>query len=197
MDANTTGSAQHKIKTINVEVNMLDAWALQRVELEGKVLRKLGLLSGILITAVAMIPFLWGLNADRGRNLESSQMALATSQQKRGELERHAKEVAPGLKREETIVRCQQYSKSVIDELTKVINAAPDGMYFDQLEANITGGQCSIKVDANAITAAVGRSFIDSASKGSNVLLSGQTSIRQNKMSEAGIEFDYLKKVGL
>ena len=198
MDASTTGSAQqHKIKTINVEVNMLDAWVVQRVELEGKVLRKLLLLAGILVASVVVIPSLASVGAEKAHGLRIAESTLANQVRERDDLEKRAKEAAPGIARDMIVMRCHDYSGYFLQELARVINAAPEQMYFEQMQVEVTGGDSTIKVVANAVHAEVGRYFVSEAGKGPNVQSSTQTSVKQSQLSETAIKFDYIKKVSL
>ncbi len=195
MQENTIGSAQHKIKTINVEVNLLDAWVVQRVELEGKVLRKVLSLAAIVVAGLVTIPLLASYGSDMSARYRKSEAMLATSSQQRNNLDKKAKELTPGIEFNDMVVRCHQFSGRYLNEITKVINAAPTQMFFETMQSEVTSGECSIKVAANAASAEVGREFIDKASKGDNVTLSKQTSSKQGALSDASVKFDYLKKV--
>lgn len=197
MDASTTGSAQHKIKTINVEVNLLDAWAIQRVELESKVLRKLLTLAGIIVAAVVVIPVLASIGAEKAHSLRIAESSLSTVQHERDDLEKRAKAVAPGIERDNIVTRCHDYSGYFLGELAKVINAAPEQMFFEQMQVDLNSGDCSIKLAANAVTADIGRYFVAEAGKGDNVQISAQTSVKQSQLGENAIRFDYVKKVRL
>ena len=95
------------------------------------------------------------------------------------------------------IVRCHKFSNSYLNELTEVINAAPTEMYFEQFQTDVSNGECTIKVLANASSSDVGRHFVDLASKGTNVLSAVQTSVRQGQLSESSVKFDFIKKVKL
>lgn len=197
MDASTTGSGQHKIKTINVEVNLLDAWAVQRIDLESKAFRKLILLAGLAFFATVMIPLLASLGSEKAKRLATANANLANFTHSRDDLEKEAKKVAPALARNEVLTRSHQMSTSFFDELARVINASPSEMYFEQLQTEITGGECLMKIIADATTQEVGREFVAKAGMGKNTLISNQTSIRQGQISENSIKFDYTKRVRL
>ncbi len=197
MDASTTGSVQHKIKTINVEVNLLDAWAVQRIDLEGKAFRKLILLAGLAVFATVMIPLLASLGSEKAKRLATAKANLANFTHSQEDLEKEVKKVGPSLARSEVLTRSHLISTSFFDELAKVINASPSDMYFEQLQTEITGGECLMKIIAEATTQEVGREFLAKAGTGKNVLISNQTSIRQGQISENSVKFDYTKRVRL
>lgn len=195
MQENTIGSAQHKIKTINVEVNLLDAWVVQRVELEGKVLRKVLSLVAIIIAGLVIIPLLASYGSDMSGQYKESNVLLEAGLKQKGDLDRKAKEVTPSIEFDDMVVQCHKLSGKYLNEITKVINAAPTQMFFETMQSEVTSGECSIKVAANAANPDVGREFIDKASKGENVTLSKQVSSKQGALSESSIKFDYIKKV--
>ena len=197
MQGNITGSAQHKVKTINVEVNLLDAWSDQRVELEANVTRKIILLVAIVLVVGLALPFLAAKQSLMASSSTTSQSELEKNLKIKNELDRQAKSVAPTIQMDEMIARCHRFSNSYLNELTRVINAAPTPMYFEQFQTEVSGGECSIKVLATASSPEVGRSFVDTASKGSNVLSAIQTSVRQGKLSDSSVKFDFIKKVRL
>lgn len=195
MQENTIGSAQHKIKTINVEVNLLDAWVVQRVELEGKVLRKVLSLAAIIVAGIVIIPLLASYGSDMSGQSKESNVLLEAGLKQKGELDKKAKEVTPSIEFDDMVVQCHKLSGKYLNEVTKVINAAPAQMFFETMQSEVTSGECSIKVAANAANPDVGREFIDKASKGENVTLSKQVSSKQGALSESSIKFDYIKKV--
>ena len=197
MQGNITGSAQHKVKTINVEVNLLSAWADQRVELEANTFRKVFFLIVIILIGVVAVPIMAGQRAMIAEESKKSAFKLATSLKVKNDLDKQAKVVAPTIQMDEMIARCHKYSNSYLNELTKVINSAPTQMYFEQFQTEVAGGECSVKVLATASSSEVGRTFVDSASKGSNVLSAIQTSVRQGQLSESSVKFDFIKKVKL
>ena len=197
MQGNITGSAQHKVKTINVEVNLLDAWAHQRVELEANVYRKVFLLVAIILVGVIAMPVMVVQRADISARSAQSMFKLESTLKVKNDLEKRAKLVAPTIQMDEMIARCHRYSNSYLNELTRVVNAAPTLMYFEQFQTDVANGECSIKVLATASSPDVGRIFVDAASKGPNVLSAIQTSLRQGPMSASSVKFDFIKKVKL
>ena len=144
MLGNTTGSAQHKVKTINVEVNLLDAWAEQRVELEASVFKKVFALVAITMIGFVAVPILVMQRASVADQSRQIGQKLEASLKTKTELAKQAKMVAPSIQMDDMIARCHQYSNSYLNELTKVINAAPTLMYFEQFQTEVTGGECTI-----------------------------------------------------
>ena len=197
MQGNITGSAQHKVKTINVEVNLLDAWVVQRVDLEGIFFRKVLLLASIILAGIFVVPMLLGQRANIASDFKRSETELQLLSDQRNELQKRAKAVAPSIQMDDMVVRCHRFSISYLNELTKIINSAPSLMYFEQFQTEVTNGECSAKVLANAASPDIGREFIDKASKGSNVLAATQTSVRQSQLTRTSIKFDFIKRVSL
>ena len=197
MQGNITGSAQHKVKTINVEVNLLDAWIIQRVDLERLFYRKFALLAVIVATGLFVLPMLIKQRSAYAAKLQDSEKVLQTSMKERDALQRKAKEVTPSIQMDDMVVRCHRFSTSYLNELTKVINAAPTMTYFEQFQTEVNNGECLIKVLANAASPDVGREFVDATSKGQNVLAATQTSVRQSQLTRTSIKFDFVKRVSL
>jgi hypothetical protein len=130
-------------------------------------------------------------------DLRVSESTLKASLQEKTELQKQAKEVTPGIQMDDMVVRCHRFSSSYLNELTKVINAAPTLMYFEQFQTEVNNGECSMRVMANAASPDIGREFVDLASKGSNVLAATQTSVRQSQLTTTSIKFDFIKRVSL
>ncbi len=197
MQGNITGSAQHKVKTINVEVNLLDAWATQRVDLEVAFYRKLVILGLITLAGALSIPLLVSQRAEYAKRAKESEMSLMANITAKTKLQSRATAVTPSIQMDDMVVRCHRFSNSYLNELTKIINAAPAQTYFEQFNTDVNFGECSIKVLANAANPDVGREFVDAASRGTNVLAATQTSVRQSQISRSSIKFDYIKRVSL
>ena len=198
VDASTTGSAQQPtIKTINVEVNLLDAWVVQRSDLEGKVLRKIVLLTCILIGGIALLPLLGSLGIEQSVKLSAIEAALNSATKERNDLEIKSKAAAPAIQRDEIVTRCHVGSEQFLSEVTKVFVSVPDQMFFEQMSADVNNSEATIKVTANAASPEVGRIFVAKAEKGTNVLTSTQTSAKQSGLTDSSIKFDYIKKVEL
>ncbi len=197
MQGNITGSAQHKVKTINVEVNLLDAWVAQRGDLEVSFYRKLMILGLISIAGSLTIPLLISQRAEFAKHSGESDTSLIANIAAKNKLQVRAKAVTPSIQMDEMVVRCHRFSNSYLNELTKIINSAPTMIYFEQFNTEVSAGECSIKVLANAANPDVGREFVDAAGKGSNVLSATQTSVRQSQISRNSIKFDFIKRVSL
>jgi hypothetical protein len=197
VQGNITGSAQHKVKTINVEVNLLDAWIIQRADLERMFYRKFALLTLIVILGIFVLPYVYGQRGMAAHKLQASEAVLSSNLKVRETLLRKAKVVTPSIQMDEMVVRCHRFSSSYLNELTKVINSAPVLVYFEQFQTEVNNGECSMKVLANAASPDVGREFVDLASRGSNVLSATQTSVRQSQLTPTSIKFDFIKRVSL
>ncbi|MEI7986114.1 MAG: hypothetical protein WCI55_10840 [Armatimonadota bacterium] len=197
VQGNTTGSAQHKVKTINVEVNLLDAWVTQRVDLEGTFYRKVVALALILLLGAFVLPVLLANRSSTAVKYKLAQTNLETQIKRKESLQKTAKQVTPSIQMDDMVVRCHRFSNSYLNELTKIINSAPTLMYFEQFQTEVVNAECTIKVLANAANPDIGREFVDSASKGTNVLAATQTSVRQSQLTRTSIKFDFIKRVSL
>jgi hypothetical protein len=178
-------------------VNLLTAWAEQRVELEANVGKKFVLFVTILLVGILALPFLATQRSKIAEVSAKSTAKLQRDETRKNNLDIQAKLAAPSIQMDEMIARCHKYSNSYLDELTKIINNAPTEMYFEQFQTEVSNGECSIKVLAHASSSDVGRNFVDLASKGSNVISAIQTSVRQGQLSESSVKFDFIKKVKL
>lgn len=197
VDASSTGSGQHKIKTINVEVNLLDAWSTQRSELEAKILKKFAVLAAILLAAIGLLPVLSSFGSDNARQLKSATAALEDRQKFFNHLDSQVKVLNPSIERDTLVTQCHGYSQQVIDEVARIVNASPTGVFFDQMNIEVTNGDLTVKLAANAMSPALARQFVEAAGQGNNVISSTQTSIKQTQLSDTSIKFDYIKKVSI
>lgn len=197
VQGNITGSAQHKVKTINVEVNLLDAWVTQRVDLEGTFYRKVVALALILLLGAFVLPVLLANRSSTAVKYRLAQTNLETQIKRKESLQKTAKQVTPSIQMDDMVVRCHRFSNSYLNEITKIVNSAPTLMYFEQFQSEVVNAECTIKVLANAKSPDIGREFVDSASKGTNVLAATQTSVRQSQLTRTSIKFDFIKRVSL
>lgn len=196
VDANLTGLGSAKTRSINVEVNLLNEWSASRASMQIEIQRQIFGLVGTCLIGLVLLP---ALNAWRGRvfaGTSSITQNLGKLMKERAELAKTVAEVTPSIDFATMRGKTNLYRNSLFKETQKFLVATPDAVRFDSLRIEANGGELTFKVVANAKTAADGRRFVETASRGRNVSASNQTAIRQSQaLGRDGVVFDYLKRV--
>lgn len=196
LEANLTGSAPLKQKTINAEVNLLSEWLRTRKALGEQITRTASVLGLILVMGAGSMPFLKHAYSDADQN----------ASQVRGELERAnalLAEKQPGRLSarpviDQSVMRATvaREAEQFVGNTVLLLNAASAGMAIDVVSADVIGGEMTIHVKADAESNAVIQGFIDQAAKGRNVdstLLA--TSSRSETLGVDGMRFEYIKRI--
>lgn len=196
MDAISNGHAAHKTKSINVEVNMLESWLQNRAQLETKLKQRIATLIGICTAGLVLLPL-----ADSYRRSAST---LATQQGAKlvvlnkqvTELESKAKMASPSLENDAIHTSSLRRFDSYLGEVLALFNRAPEGVALTSFKSEVLGGEIQMRAVAEAESSSIGRTFVEKAGEGANVIASLQVSSRRSKLlGEQGISFDYVKKV--
>jgi hypothetical protein len=196
VDASLTGLGQHKFKSINVEANLLDSWLVQRGDLEAKIRHRVIFLFAICSFSAIVIPLSASLQRSIAVDGRKAKSELVRVNQDRVKLQEQATSLAPSIQFDSMSASCRRNAKLTLKQLTKVINAAPLDVVFSSFKLDVLGGDCTIRLTADATNSEIGRQFVDIAGKGKNVTDSMQTAIRRsNLFAESGVTFDYIKRV--
>ena len=196
VDANLTGLGSAKTRSINVEVNLLNEWSSSRAAMQVEIQRQTFILAGVCVAGLVLLPVVstWRGNVVERTNVSVKKRDAALQQQKK--LALSVAEVTPSIDFAEMRENCNKYRNYLFHEANRFLEATPETVRFDSLKIEAMGGELSLKVVANARSAADGRRFVEAAGRGRNVSASNQTAIRQSQvMGGDGVVFDYLKKV--
>jgi hypothetical protein len=183
------------LRSINVEANLLETWAVQRNELEHKIRQRIAALVILCMTGAIAIPSIASVYSSTRTGANTVRIELAGVQKQRIALGNEAQSVTPSIKFDEMSERCQNNTQMVMNELADVVNSAPLDIVFSAMKIELMSGECTIKVTADATSAEVGRMFVEEAGKGKSVTDSMQTAVRKSAtFGDTGVTFDYVKE---
>ncbi len=196
VDASSTGFGQAKNRSINVEVNLLQDWALERVASQAEYQRKLIVLFAVCTVGVLMIPVFsrWRSVARVSAGTAQKEAARLGSEQKA--LAKKVTRLTPSIDFAEMFSKSKQGRQILFHETARVFSAAPIEVKFESFKVEVMNGELQIKVAAYAKNSGLGRDFVERAGLGKNVLSSNQTSLREKGLDGIeGVDFDYSKRV--
>ena len=153
-----------------------------------------------LLTFLAMVvlPAMVSLRGSIQDKAATQRAAYLEADQRRHNLKELANKATPSIQLDEMKSQCRNNSKKFLSQLAGVVNAAPMDVIFNQMKLEMMGGECSIKVTAEARDSDLGRAFVEQAGKGRNVLMSIQTAVHRSEgFGGEGVTFDYVKKVDI
>lgn len=196
VDANLTGYGQHKVKSINVEANLLDSWIEQRSALEQAVRRKVATFLLVCTFGGIMIPITWSLKSSAGYQAYQGSQKVMELTKVRNTLSEKAAALVPTLEFNQMLEREHSSGRIMLKEFAHVVNSCPPKLQFSSMKIEILSGELSVRVTALADSSGTARQFVRAASKGENVIDALQTGARksQSKDSEQ-VTFDFIKKV--
>lgn len=195
MNASTAGTGQPRNKSINVEVNLLQAWTYQRGELARQTSRHQVILAAVLGFSILFTPILWSMRASQVVVASKAQAESAKLAVQLRELDEQTKSAMPTIERSTMLMRTHGNVNRYLRELREVINAAPGRVLLEQLDSEVIGGEISIKLIAIANDSNDMQRFVDRAGSGKDVVASNQVLARKEGPTSNRIKFDYFKKV--
>jgi len=196
LEASTSGHAQPRHKTINAEVNLLSEWQRKRDSLNEQIARTAIVLTLVALVTFGSAPFLLRSYFAASRRLQYANSVAAERVVDLQQVEAQKKELTPRLDQGAMKETVSREAKQFLGHTLQVLNSAKAGMAFETVAADVISGELTISCRADAETNSVVQSFIEDASKGSNVkstLL--KTAQKNGKLTPDGIGFEYVKVV--
>lgn len=198
LEASSTGHAPPRNKTINTEVNLLAEWQRERGRVNELITRQMVALALFALVAFSSVPFLVRAQAAANERLTKAKYAVQGTSTLLADLESKQKAAKPRIDESEMHETVRHEATQFLGHAVKVINAAPAGMAFDTVGADVIGGELAIRCKADAESNSVVQYFIDHAGRGENVnstLLA--TAQKNGKLSRDGVGFEYVKRIGV
>lgn len=192
----SSGTAQPKQRTINVELNLLGEWLEVRTRQRDERLRWTGALAGIALAATVILPVLRDL-ADR--EAKAAAKAGAAAQQRDTLVERlrtQQEQLQPKLDGEAMMATAHQRCATFMGQLFTVLNSTPPRVAVEHVEANVIGGEMVIRTKAVAESYLAAQEFVSLSGQGPGAKSAMMASAKENPaLGEEGVAFEVSKKV--
>lgn len=198
LEANTSGRAAHKIKSINVHANLLSQRLAERSRLSKAALGKMVGLGVVIVLSSATLPLLYGAAMRTRAASAAAEAALASLKTEVAKAREASKLAAPRIMTREILSKTQRYGGQFLGQVLMVMASVSRGMVLKGLKAEVNGGEVTITAQAEAENFTAAQSFLDQARVGSAPGSAGFNSTRQsNLLGKAGLSFEFVKKASV
>jgi Tfp pilus assembly protein PilN len=196
VEASSSGRAAPKIKSINVQANLLSQRLTERATLAKVATARVFALVAIVGVAGAVLPVLYGKVSAaqvRASTLEKQLASLKTDVAKAREQSQVA---LPKIQRIEILQRTMHYDLGFISHLLQVLGSASDDMVIRSIKGEVQGGEMTISAQAESESFEAAQAFLARARQGA---LAEHVSLNSTRKSDSlgtsGLSFELLKKV--
>lgn len=196
MIANTSGPAQLRHKTINVEANLLNEWLEERSRLLDQTRKMAAALAVVLVVALGTTPMIFsGSNSIQTASATTAE-ELAMLQASVEQLDKKRDKVKSKIDSEAMRASVLSRSRSFLGNGIVVMNSASSGMAIETLSLDVLGGDLTIRCKAQAERSTVTEDFLAAAGKGNSVVSTLlATSQKDSRLGSDGVIFEYVKRV--
>ncbi len=189
---------QPKIRSINVEANLLAQWLETRQE-RSRSIRHWSI-AGFGLLALIMVIFPPLIVQERGAvaALSQAQSVLQGVEKGLAEYRQEHEAIQPALKAQQRLVETRANTLNYLAQITQILNSAPAGVEFGTVKAALLSGELSLQVQAEAKDSGLAAQFVEQASQGEGMLSALQTSSQASQtLGARGVAFEFVKKVRL
>lgn len=196
LETSSTGRVAPKIKTINVEANLL----AQRIAEQERVRelsfrRMVGFCLAVLL-GVGTLPYLYRLDASASRALDSVETRIADLDAQLRDAEQRRETVQPVLDEIALHEKASRSLETIVGETTVLANAASPQVAFGLVKVEVSNGDLRLSVVAESESYAAAREFVAAAAQGERVTASNLVTMRRSdRLGQHGVQFEFTKKV--
>lgn len=196
-NATLPGHATPSPKSINVELNLLEAWRTHREAEEAQWRKSLLLIGGFLLLGLMSAQMLGSSLASQWKAEAGAQKSLKAISLHLNRLAEERKVADPKVARQQMLDESNAKAKLFLSQFARIGNDVPATMALTDCKVDVLAGEITLRGHADAESLEVAKGFVESASKTSNVTLSLLVSSRRsNQLSDRGISFEFVQKVG-
>lgn len=198
LEANSFGRVAPKIKTINVEANLLAQRLEERQAIRQQATRRLAALASCLLAACIALPPLFQLAAAASKAVDAAAGKEAELATRLRETQERRKNVQPILDEIDLQERCRRNAKVLIGETTLLLGGTSPRMAVGSVKAEVASGSLRLSVIAEAESYGAAREFVSTAGEGKKVESATLLSMRRSDTLGAdGVRFEFVKKIGV
>lgn len=197
-ELNSAGLGQHKLKSINVNANLLTTWTNERMAEDLSLRRKYSISFVISFLGLVLIPFAARFQSTMTSGASQKAKAFVEARRDFDMLDSQFKILSPKLESIRTTQKRSSQAHNFINQYVRVSNHAKGVLAISSLKMDASSGELQIKVTGKTHSLKADRFFLDANTKDPGVMSSLQTSIQNNKKEGASIfDLSYQKKVKL
>ncbi len=165
VDVSSPGRAAPKVKSINVEANLLSERIAERERLLDTLSRKAVAALLVLVMAAITLPASYRLQSRMAAKAESVQQTEAALARDLGALKTELDSTKPMMQDNQMMGTSRTYSHNFMHQLISFLNASGSSMVFSSVKGEVLGGELKISASADAETYAAARDFVDTTGK--------------------------------
>lgn len=198
LETSSTGRAAPKIKTINVEANLLAQRIAEQERVREMSFRRLVGFCLSALLGVGTLPYLYGLDTSASHALEAVETRVADLDALLRDAEQRRELVQPVLDEIALHEKSSRNLEVLIGESTLFASSASPQVAFGVLKVEVSGSELRLSVVAESESYAAAREFVAMAAKGERVTASNLVTMRRSdRLGSQGVRFEFTKKVAL
>jgi len=198
VQANLHGRAQPKIKTIDVETNLLSERISERERLLDALTRRaiIGIL--VLCFAIIALPTAYRVQAKTTERAAAASIAATKAEKLLADKRAILTSAQPVVQETEMLSTVRTYSGNLLGQVGRFLNSSTDKMVFSNIRIDVLGGDLKLTGRADAESYAVARDFVARLAKLPNAKQVTLKKWRQNSdFGAAGVTFEVEYSAGV
>lgn len=197
-ELNSAGLGQHKLKSINVNANLLTAWTNERLAEELALKKKYTVTFVISFLGLIAIPSAAKFYSDMGIRATSQAKSFVEARRDFDIVDSQFKILEPKIEAIRNWKKRSSQANDFINQYVLLNNHAKGILAITTMKMEASGGELQIKISGKTPSLKADRFFLDANSKDDRVISSLQTSIQNNRKSGPPVfDLTYQKKVKL
>ena len=194
VEASSPGRVSPRIKSIDVEANLLGERIAERERLVDAMSRKAFAGLGILLFGLLVLPAAYRLQARMGKKALAAVEAEGVVARQLADRNEILKLQQPKLEDTQMLDTLHLYADNYFTQLTSLLNSASSGMVFASIKCEVLGGEMKIAAKADAESYSIARDFVAASGKSPKTKSATLKGWRRNEeFGAAGVSFDVEK----
>jgi hypothetical protein len=197
-EKNLHGRGQHRVKSINLEANILSEWTGSSTVLHQQIrVRVVALLASVAVAGVGLPSLrMAAISAEARAKIAAARNSVDA--QAVSTLDQRSKAAEPFVQQSQRLKESRANLSALLGNVALVIDAVPTSVAFESVQVEVMDAQLTITCKSQAETSDAGQAFVAAASLGPNVAYAVQAStMKSETLGKDGVAFDFIKRVNL
>lgn len=191
VEVSSPGRVSPRIKSIDVEANLLGERIAERERLADAMSRKAFASIGVLLFGLLVLPAAYRLQAKMGIHAASAQDAQVIAERQLADRKAVLALQQPKLQDTQMLDTLHTYADNYFEQLTLLLNSASSGMVFSSVKCDVLGGDMKVVAKADAESYGIARDFVATLGKGPKTSTATLKGWRRNEdFGAGGVSFD-------
>lgn len=165
VEASSPGRVSPKIKSIDVEANLLSERMSERERLLDALSRKGLAALALLVFTVFVLPAAYQIQSRMAAKEKTIAVEESTVARKLSDLKTQLAGVQPGIQDNQMLDLSRTYSGNFLSQITALLESSSSRMVFSGLKCEVLGGDLKVSAKAQAESYADARVFVDKSAK--------------------------------